>query len=72
MNGIIKVYKQDKGYGFISYETGGEYKEIFFHISNVVDQRDDLKRGDRVSFEIGAGRKGPEAIRVQYLEVVNG
>lgn len=53
----------DKGYGFISYE--GSDKDLFFH-SNDLDgvTFDDLKEGESVTFEVGEGRKGPQATSV--------
>ena len=62
MNGIVKK-KTDKGFGFISRE--GEEKDLFFHSKDLVDVRfEDLNQGDKVSFEIGEGQKGPCATNV--------
>ena len=55
----------DKGFGFISTGEGTEY---FFHQSAVQGVRfDDLREGQRVSFTIGQGPKGPraEGVRVE-------
>ncbi len=53
----------DKGFGFI--DTGGS-KDLFFHSSNVEGGRyDDLREGQRVSFEEGQGPKGPRAENVK-------
>ena len=52
----------DKGFGFI--DTGSE-KDLFFHCSNVEECRfDDLKEGQRVTFNEGQGPKGPRAENV--------
>jgi CspA family cold shock protein len=49
----------DKGFGFIAAPDGTEY---FFHQSACVGTRfDDLREGQRVSFTIGQGPKGPRA-----------
>ena len=49
----------DKGFGFIAAPDGTEY---FFHQSACVGTRfDDLREGQRVSFQIGQGPKGPRA-----------
>jgi CspA family cold shock protein len=49
----------DKGFGFIATGEGTEY---FFHQSAVQGVRfDDLREGQRVSFTIGQGPKGPRA-----------
>jgi CspA family cold shock protein len=49
----------DKGFGFIVAPDGTEY---FFHQSACVGTRfDDLREGQRVSFTVGQGPKGPRA-----------
>ena len=59
--GTIKR-KTDKGFGFIAAADGTEY---FFHQSGCVGTRfDDLREGDRVSFTVGQGPKGPRAENV--------
>ena len=61
-SGTIKR-KTDKGFGFIAAENGTEY---FFHQSACVGTRfDDLREGQRVTFTIGQGPKGPRAEDVQ-------
>jgi CspA family cold shock protein len=55
----------DKGFGFIATGEGTEY---FFHQSAVQGVRfDDLREGQRVSFTVGQGPKGPraEGVRVE-------
>lgn len=53
----------DKGYGFISRE--GEEKDLFFHANELQNGSfDDIKEGDKVTFEIEDGPKGPSAIKV--------
>ncbi|QDV14006.1 Cold shock protein CspB [Rosistilla oblonga] len=55
----------DKGFGFI--DTGGA-KDLFFHSSALEGVRfDDLREGQRVSFEEGRGPKGPCAENVKVL-----
>jgi CspA family cold shock protein len=61
-SGTIKR-KTDKGFGFIAAANGTEY---FFHQSSCVGTSfDDLREGQRVSFEIGQGPKGPRAENVK-------
>jgi CspA family cold shock protein len=55
----------DKGFGFIDTGSG---KDIFFHHSNVEGVAyDDLREGQRVSYESGQGPKGPHAEHVRVL-----
>lgn len=64
MVGSVKMFNEDKGYGFITPDDGG--KDVFVHVSNVTtgDGNRTLVKGEPVTFEIGEGRKGPEAINV--------
>ncbi len=53
----------DRGFGFI--ETG-DNKDMFFHMSNLEDvEWDDLREGQKVTFEVGEGPKGPRAEKVR-------
>ena len=55
----------DKGFGFI--ETGNG-PDLFFHLSNLDGVRfEDLQEGNRVSFEVGQGPKGPRAEQVKLI-----
>ena len=62
MMGSIKRLT-DKGFGFITPD--GEEKDVFFHMSALVDmQFDELRVGDKVSFETEESDKGPRAVNV--------
>lgn len=53
----------DKGFGFIAAPDGVEY---FFHQSACQGTRfDDLREGQRVTFDVGQGPKGPRAENVK-------
>jgi len=53
----------DRGFGFISRE--GEEKDLFFHSSDLKNvEFNDLKEGDKVTFEVTEGEKGPRATNV--------
>ncbi|HVJ69018.1 MAG TPA: cold shock domain-containing protein [Caulifigura sp.] len=55
----------DKGFGFIDTGRGGD---IFFHMSNVEGaQFDDLREGQRVSYNAGRGPKGERAENVRPI-----
>jgi CspA family cold shock protein len=62
-NGVVKWFSNRKGYGFIEQEEGDD---IFVHHSaiNMPGFRT-LAEGDRVSFEIEIGDRGPAAKNVE-------
>ena len=63
--GTVKWINESKGYGFITADTG---KDVFVHYSAI--QQDGFKtlaEGQRVSFEIVQGTKGPQASEVTAL-----
>ena len=56
----------EKGFGFIKIE--GREKDIFFHSNELANVKfDDLREGDKVTFEIAEGPKGPNAIKVSRV-----
>ncbi|MGB3750851.1 MAG: cold shock domain-containing protein [Arcobacteraceae bacterium] len=68
VNGTVKWFNSEKGYGFIEQEDGG--KDVFVHfrqINNTGYDRASLNEGQKVTFEIGEGQKGPQAENVTGL-----
>lgn len=62
--GTVKWFNAEKGYGFITPEDGNE--DLFVHHTNIaVEGYRTLTDGQEVEFEIGEGRKGPEATNVR-------
>jgi CspA family cold shock protein len=61
--GTVKFFNEQKGFGFINPDDGGD--DLFIHISNVSPSEGLLKEGQKVSYEIVQGRKGPEAREVR-------
>jgi len=60
--GTIKTL-MDRGFGFITRE--GETKDLFFHSKELKGVTfDELKVGDKVTFEVVEGEKGPAAVNV--------
>jgi CspA family cold shock protein len=65
-NGIVKWFDDRKGYGFIEQEDG---PDVFVHYSGITGNGfKSLGEGDRVSFEIEQGEKGPAAINVTLVQ----
>jgi superfamily II DNA/RNA helicase len=63
--GTVKFFNSEKGYGFISQESG---EDVFVHFSNIQGTGyRNLEEGQRVEFTIGQGRKGAEALDVRAL-----
>lgn len=65
MEGVIKTII-DKGFGFITVD--GEEKDLFFHRNELKGVTfEELKKGDRVSFDKADSPKGPNAVNVTRI-----
>jgi CspA family cold shock protein len=63
--GKVKWFNVTKGYGFIEADTG---KDVFVHHSAIEGSGfKTLEEGERVSFEVEQGAKGPAAVKVRKL-----
>lgn len=68
MVGTVKWFNAKKGFGFIENE---EKKDIYVHFSGII--MDDpkaykvLNEGDKVSYEVIDGLKGPQAVNVKVI-----
>ncbi len=61
--GTVKWFSQDKGYGFIKPDDGGE--DVFVHHTGIAGEGfKTLDEGDKVSYELTEGRKGLQATNV--------
>jgi len=62
VEGIVKWFNDQKGYGFITPESG---KDVFVHFNAIQgDGFKSLEEGAKVSFDIENGPKGEQAVRV--------
>ncbi|SET19869.1 cold-shock protein [Anaerobranca gottschalkii] len=63
--GVVKWFNAEKGYGFLSVEGGAD---VFVHFSAIQGEGfKTLEEGQRVSFEITEGSRGPQAANVVKL-----
>ena len=63
--GTVKWFNGQKGFGFIVPDEGGE--DLFIHRSNVDTTDQTLRDDQKVEFEVGEGRKGPEATQARPI-----
>ncbi|HOW38039.1 MAG TPA: cold-shock protein [Candidatus Izemoplasmatales bacterium] len=65
MNGTVKWFNAEKGYGFITGEDG---KDIFAHYSAIQGEGyKALENGQKVSFDVTNGARGPQAANIVKL-----
>ena len=64
--GVVKWFNAEKGYGFISQESG---PDVFVHFSAIQEQGyRSLNENDKVEFEVSQGPKGPPAGNVRRID----
>ncbi|WP_069873347.1 cold-shock protein [Fusibacter sp. 3D3] len=65
MNGTVKWFNSDKGFGFITGEDG---RDVFAHYSQInSDGFRTLEEGQAVTFEVAQGPKGPQAENIAIV-----
>ena len=60
MEGTVKFFNTDKGFGFITGDDGNDY---FVHIT-AIENNETLREQDAVTFEIEQGDRGLKAVKV--------
>lgn len=64
--GTVKWFNESKGFGFIEQDGGGG--DVFVHFSAIVGEGfKTLAEGDKVSFDVVKGQKGPQAQNVKKI-----
>jgi len=65
MTGTVKWFNADKGFGFITTEEG---TDVFAHFSQIKKEGfKTLEEGQKVSFDVVEGAKGPQAENITLL-----
>lgn len=65
MNGTVKWFNSEKGFGFITGEDG---KDVFAHFSQINSEGyKSLQEGQKVSYNVVQGPKGPQAENITIL-----
>lgn len=66
VKGTVKWFNSEKGYGFITQESGAD---LFVHYSEIQSSGyRSLNEGDKVEFEVTQGKKGKQASQVTVLK----
>ncbi len=66
MNGTVKWFNAEKGFGFITSEEG---KDLFVHFSEIQKEGfKTLEEGEKVTFDVKEGQKGPQAANVVVVK----
>ena len=64
-NGVVKWFSNQKGFGFIEQESG---PDVFVHYSSIsASGFKTLNEGDKVSYDVEQGNKGPAAVNVKVI-----
>ncbi|TNZ54375.1 cold-shock protein, partial [Vibrio parahaemolyticus] len=59
VTGSVKWFNETKGFGFLSQDNGGQ--DVFVHFNAIVaDGFKTLTEGQKVSFNVEQGKKGPQ------------
>ncbi len=67
MQGKVKWFNPEKGYGFIEVEEG---KDVFVHYSEIQEEGfKTLEEGQEVEFEVVEGNRGPQAANVVKVQL---
>jgi CspA family cold shock protein len=63
MQGTVKFFNENKGFGFIKPDDSAE--DIFVHSSGLID---DIRENDNVEYDMERGKKGMNAVNVRVVD----
>lgn len=66
VNGKVVRFDDDRGYGFLAPDDGGE--DVFVHANDIQEAKQQFRPGARVEFEIETGDRGLKASNVRLLD----
>lgn len=64
-DGTVTWYDPDKGFGFVAQDAGGE--DVFVHARSLTGGLSELVEGDRVTYDVEPGERGPQARGVRLV-----
>ncbi len=63
VTGSVKWFNETKGFGFITQDNGGQ--DVFVHFKSIAAEGfKTLSEGQKVTFSVEQGKKGPQAVNV--------
>ena len=66
VTGTVKWFNETKGFGFLTPDNGGS--DVFVHFNSIASEGfKTLAEGQKVSFNVEQGKKGPQADQVTVL-----
>ena len=66
VNGVVKWFNDDKGFGFLTPNEGG--KDVFVHFRSIATEGfKSLNEGQQVQFTVEQGQKGLQAANVNAI-----
>ncbi|MBE0598247.1 MAG: cold shock domain-containing protein [Desulfuromonadales bacterium] len=68
MEGQVKWFNDNLGYGFIRPDGGGD--DVYVHFSQIEGEHKSLSEGEPVAFELTPGEKGPQAAHVRKFSAL--